>query len=248
MNTLKTLLLLSLTTVMACEMPTKNVDEKLPIAESSEKETEKVTNYYEDGKVKNEVTLKNGEKEGEALSYYPNGNLKYKITYKAGKKNGPATWYFQDGSLYQKRNHKDDEIDGLREDFTPSGKKITHSFYKEGHVLPGGQETKLDGTPRPNPTITVSEENDLKAHGVYRFKFDLSEDVSGVRYYVSMEDKSKEYWNEQQITTKGKTGIVEIPLKPGQMMDRKVTIYAHFTRTNGYEGVIDKTVSIRARN
>nr|MBX2840994.1 hypothetical protein [Flammeovirgaceae bacterium] len=58
--------------------------------------------FYEDGVLKTEVSLKNGKMHGTYRSYFPNGELKIKGKYKNGEKSGTWKFYNVEGKVMDK--------------------------------------------------------------------------------------------------------------------------------------------------
>ncbi|WP_020529142.1 DUF3352 domain-containing protein [Flexithrix dorotheae] len=58
--------------------------------------------FYEDGSLKAEVSLKNGQMHGAYRSYFPNGDLKIKGKYKNGEKSGTWKFYDEEGKVVEK--------------------------------------------------------------------------------------------------------------------------------------------------
>jgi antitoxin component YwqK of YwqJK toxin-antitoxin module len=69
-------------------------------------------NYYSDGNVKSEYTLKNGKLTGKATSYYPSGKVEVISNFVSDLKQGPSTEYDEDGNISAKYNYYNGELDG----------------------------------------------------------------------------------------------------------------------------------------
>ena len=67
--------------------------------------------YYDEEKtkLKSEVFMHNGKKEGIYKSYYTYGELKKEVNYIDGKKNGVYKEYYENGQLWEEVNY----IDGV---------------------------------------------------------------------------------------------------------------------------------------
>lgn len=77
--------------------------------------------YYENGNIKEEITFKNGKREGPAKIYYENGALQIQGTYKNGKPEG--TYAFR----------RQSQISEYIESFRACGdSNISHKIYDEG--------------------------------------------------------------------------------------------------------------------
>ena len=54
---------------------------------------------FDDGNLKFEIELINGQRNGIGKVYYPNGKLKFEGKYINGQKNGEGKAYFKDGKV-----------------------------------------------------------------------------------------------------------------------------------------------------
>ena len=87
--------------------------------------------YYNNGKLKFEYEIKNGEKEGFSREYYENGQLKKESCYKNGKLNGLCKQYYENGQLEIEATYKDGKIDALFKSYYKNGKLELESVSKE---------------------------------------------------------------------------------------------------------------------
>ena len=88
--------------------------------------------YYNNGKLKFEYEIKNGEKEGFSREYYENGQLKKESCYKNGKLNGLCKQYYENGQLEIEATYKDGKIDALFKSYYKNGELEIESVAKEG--------------------------------------------------------------------------------------------------------------------
>ncbi len=236
----------ALTLTFSCKNPKskKSNDPKVVVVKPP-KNGESVS-HYNNGQICSIIPYKNGEREGKSTTYYRDGKINFVINFKQGKKEGKALWYYSMGPLYQTREYKDDEQHGWRNDFTPAGVLIMRIPYAEGHVLEGGEEFTPKGKPRPHPKIEVETQNSLYANGSFTYKFKLSEPVTQVSFYLDdLNGTNSKYWFGNRLSSSSsKKGEYKYHLMPGQIITEKIKVYAHFRRSNGYEGVISKTLNV----
>ncbi|WP_316819310.1 tetratricopeptide repeat protein [Pedobacter nyackensis] len=90
--------------------------------------------YFMNGKLKGEGTLKDGRVEGLRTVYYPNGNKRYFYTYVNGIENGLSEAYFINGKLKQRGSLVDKKEDGLWQLFYSTGK-----IKMESNIVNGKQ-------------------------------------------------------------------------------------------------------------
>lgn len=92
-------------------------------------ELEKDVKYYENGRVKSEGYLLNGQYHGSYKQYFQNGKLKVEAYYKHGKQDSIQKIYFENGNIRQIAHFKDDLIDGKMEIFNDDGRLIADQFF-----------------------------------------------------------------------------------------------------------------------
>ena len=80
-----------------------------------------VTEYYENGQLKEKAPYIDGKMNGVAELYYENGQLKQKVTFIDGKEDSPFEFYYKNGQLEQKGTFIDGEQDGVFEEYNEDG-------------------------------------------------------------------------------------------------------------------------------
>jgi antitoxin component YwqK of YwqJK toxin-antitoxin module len=118
--------------------------------------TKKRHDNKETGKLRTELSYKNGKKEGEAKLYdlnenlvqtqnwkegkldglvqtfYENGILKSEIMFKSGKKNGLAKEYDQYGNLLEVENYHNDVLNGSKVSLNKKGDTLRSGYLQNG--------------------------------------------------------------------------------------------------------------------
>ena len=92
----------------------------------------KVFSLYDDGKIKNEGTLKDGKKDGLNTNWYENGQKRFELTYKDGIHNGILTWWYENGQKESEGTYKDDKLEGLSTNWYENGQKWYELTNKDG--------------------------------------------------------------------------------------------------------------------
>lgn len=132
-------------------------------------------NFYENGKLRNEVPVKEGKRHGLAKEYYENGNLAAAIEYKNDLKEGLSQWFYQDGILYQEAQYQNNKKHGIEKKFYNTGELMAELKWKEGEALPGLVEYQQNGKEIKQPTIEVSGRGTVKIR--------LSNGARNVQFY-----------------------------------------------------------------
>lgn len=114
------------------------------------------TEYYDNGKVKSEVEMQNGKKNGSSIFYYSSGSKQMECHYKddlldgklsrwtyrgkleiesyyvSGHRNGETRLYTSEGILQIVQNYKNDTLDGPIVEYFPNGQTKMTGFYSMG--------------------------------------------------------------------------------------------------------------------
>ena len=88
---------------------TKDIFETLPI-KLSDFDIKKYEDFFDDGTLKVEVSVKNGIKNGVYKQYYNNGELMLKGNFSNNQKHGTWKFYSHEGKLIEKRQYNNGEI------------------------------------------------------------------------------------------------------------------------------------------
>ena len=83
-----------------------------------------VTGTYENGKLEEKRTYKDGKEDGVFELYFENGQLMAKGAWKDGKEDGALEWYYENGQLKEKGTYKDGKEDGAFESYNEDGTRI----------------------------------------------------------------------------------------------------------------------------
>jgi hypothetical protein len=162
---------LGLWSCAAPEPETKNVlDERGKMVEGVSR------NYFENGKLRNEVPVKDGKRNGEAREYYENGQLAASIVYESDQKSGLSRWYYQDGILFQEVSFVANQKHGIEKKYYNTGELMASLPWKHGATTSGLKEYQKNGKLVKQPEITVS------GHGTLTLR--LSNGAEQVSFYM----------------------------------------------------------------
>lgn len=97
--------------------------------------TGKHTLYYDNGAVKEVLTLKDGKLDGEVIKYFDNGVKKEVGNYENNLKFGLWTRYNISGVLIAEASYKNDKKDGTWVVYDDKGAKLFKMEYKDGEKV-----------------------------------------------------------------------------------------------------------------
>ena len=169
--------LLCLLALIGCTEPTSEKAEDKPLTKNAAGRAEGVQkSYYENGKIKNEVTYVDGRRDGPARQYYTNGQAESEITYKNNVKDGRSKWYYEDGILYQEVTFRAGKKHGLEKKYHNTGQLMAELYWADDEVLPGLKEYDFNGKELRQPYIVAS--------GTQQLSLKMSNGDEKADYYI----------------------------------------------------------------
>jgi antitoxin component YwqK of YwqJK toxin-antitoxin module len=106
--------------------------------------------YYENGRLKQEVQYRQGKVHGFVSQYNEEGARTYEGTYEYGKPVGQHKAYHFNGKLSDEVSFLDGQIDGERKFFDPAGKLRLRATYTAGKLNDDCVEYDTKGNPSPS--------------------------------------------------------------------------------------------------
>jgi antitoxin component YwqK of YwqJK toxin-antitoxin module len=124
--------------------------------------------YYSNGSIRFEFTIKNQLKNGRCLKYYENGKIASEAYFLNDTLNGPAKYYYPTGDLRESCFWKKGLIDSLRIEYYRSGVKKSIGRYSGGR--PSGDFQEFDSLGKLNAIREyVIVKNSSHVNNVYVF-------------------------------------------------------------------------------
>ncbi len=206
--------------------------------------------YYSDGKLKTELTILKGKRNGLARTYYKNGKVNLEMNYVDGKREGLSKRYYEDGIIYQETNYKDDKIDGERKKYKENGSLLSVARFEKDQPCLGLKEIMLDGTAKDNfPKILVTPIDRLKREGVYQINLSLTESARSVKYYIGNLSSTGCISNNLiGIETNNKIGTIKYSLPPGGFMMQELNFVAEIETRMGNTYLAQKKFYVSVEN
>ena len=91
--------------------------------------------FYSDGKLKYEISYRNGQKDGMEKLFYSDGKLKSEIAFRDGRKDGMEKLFYSDGKLKSETNYRDNRKDGFEKIFYSDGRISSEIEYRDGREI-----------------------------------------------------------------------------------------------------------------
>ncbi len=170
--------------------------------------------YYDDGKVKDEVTWENGKKEGPAKEFDESGEvvtlLQYHNNYlinrerinrtnSEGVRQGSWKIFYPDGRIHKEMTYYDGQLDGLFKEYNENGNLGLVLKYDKGKIVEDRKEEIM------MEELTEKKKFDDEGHLVFTGSFRDSIPVGVHRYYNAKGDvvNSKIYDQKGEVAAEG---------------------------------------------
>ncbi|MDR1835346.1 MAG: toxin-antitoxin system YwqK family antitoxin, partial [Fusobacteriaceae bacterium] len=141
--------------------------------------------YYSDGKLRTELTFRDGVPDGPSKGYYVNGKLRSEGNFEKDKKAGVWQHYFENGAVQ------------IREEYN-GDKCVVRDYFENGNL---SMERHIEGGKLNGPLTWYYENGAL--NGQCNFTEDVAEGIE-TRYFEDGKTKKSEYeYVQGNITGKG---------------------------------------------
>jgi antitoxin component YwqK of YwqJK toxin-antitoxin module len=217
--------------------------------------------FYPDGTIKSQITLKNGirngitknydekgrlistaeyvndVREGLMMNYNPeNGKLTAKAMYKADEQDGPVTLFYKEGKLFRESTYIKGRVDGIIKTYWPSGNLKAENTFRMGKPSVGLKEYDKDGkTLIIQPSIVISRLPSFKD----AFKVSLSDGSADVDFYLDYLDDDK-YFNPKTHSLRLEDGVAT--LKNPRHTSNRIVIVAKVKTKFGNTLILQKFI------
>lgn len=185
-------------------------------------------NYSSKGSLLSTVNYVNGKKEGQTTNYYSSGKVHSTILYKNGVKEGDAIWYYKSGKTYSINPFVNNKLNGVQKKYYENGKLQAEVHYKNGQPGTGLKEYTNEGKLITNyPEIIVQEVNQIATSDRFILKIYLSKRSADVQFYLDELDQGKylkKYMYEIPTNNGVATRVYDVP--PGYVKFQKINIIA----------------------
>lgn len=132
----------------------------------------------------NEVTFKNGVRNGLMKTFYQSGKLRQTFWFVNGLRQDSAVWFWEEGQVFRTTPYKNDTIDGVQKQYYRTGKLRARLSYIKGKRTPYLEEFTTDGKlVKEYPELEISKVDKYNSNGIYIINLSLSDKSTKVRYY-----------------------------------------------------------------
>ncbi|MBN1414903.1 MAG: toxin-antitoxin system YwqK family antitoxin [Bacteroidales bacterium] len=207
-------------------------------------------NYNRSGQLISEVMYEKDMKHGWAKNFYPSGQVHSKMMYQEDIKNGDEIWYYESGKEYRISPYVNGKREGMQKAFYENGNLKYEVPYKNGNVGTGLKEYSMNGELITDyPVIVIKEINNLARNNKYILRISLSNQAGKVKYYKGELDEGQFLGKTLMplITEKGVAQYV-ISVTPGGTAVDKLNFIANYTTPMGNPCILQKKFNLNVRN
>ncbi len=132
----------------------------------------------------NEITYKNGVRNGLMKSFYESGKLRQTFWFVNGVRQDSAKWYWEEGQVFRSTPYRNDTIQGVQKQYYRTGKLRARLTFINGLRTPKLEEFTAEGKLVGGyPDLKISITDEYKSKGLYRIKLSLTDNSPNVIYY-----------------------------------------------------------------
>lgn len=195
--------------------------------------------YYPDGKLKTEISYKNGKKNGLAREYFENGNVHLEINYVNDVNHGLTKRYYESGFIYHETPYDSGRIHGIEKKYRGEGQLMAEMPYRYGAPCKGLKEYTSDGSLRKKyPSIIITPVNTLLIDERYTLKLTMSDGSKNVSFFKGK--LADGCWNDELVLLESSRehkgeGLDEYYIPRGGFIMQEINIVAKVkTRLGNY--------------
>ena len=203
-------------------------------------------NYSKNGSLLSEVNYVNNKMEGASVNYYPSGKIHTMLMYKDGVKDGESIWYYESGKIFRINPFKNGKLDGIQKFYFENGNTMAEVPYRNGQPGIGLKEYSESGALLKNyPTIQFEEVNQVYSNQNFILKAFLSNKSTHVQFYIDNLLDGK-YLNEKAISLPVSGGVAakEYRVVPGSVKTDRINVIAVYTTRYGLPYLTQRTYNL----
>jgi antitoxin component YwqK of YwqJK toxin-antitoxin module len=208
-------------------------------------------NYDKSGHLLSKINYENNQMHGVAINYYPSGRVHSKIIYQEGRKNGNEIWYYESGKVFRISPFINGKLNGVQQFYYESGSPMAEVPYKNGKPGAGLKEYNGSGQLITRyPQIVIREINHLATENKFMLKISLSNKSDKVNFYMGKLEDDRYFDNSSLTPLVTKNGEAEyyIYVFPGSRVMEKMNIIANYKTPRGNPYIIQKKYNLAVKN
>jgi antitoxin component YwqK of YwqJK toxin-antitoxin module len=203
-------------------------------------------NYSNKGRLLSVVNYANGRKEGKATNYYSSGKVHSTMVFMNGLKEGEAVWYYENGNPYSVNQYVGNKLNGIQRKYYRNGNLQSEIPYKNGQPGTGLKEYTEEGKLMGDyPVIVVREINRIETEDKFILNIYLSTRMSNVHFYLDDLDSGK-YLKKNMYEIPSEKGVATrtYDMPQGYVKFQKINIIASVRTRLGNIYITQRTYNL----
>ncbi|MBN2611259.1 MAG: toxin-antitoxin system YwqK family antitoxin [Bacteroidales bacterium] len=207
-------------------------------------------NYSKYGQLLSEVNYANNRKNGLTVNYYASGKIHSQIFFSDGIKHGESTWFYENGKIFRINPFKDGKLSGIQKFYFEDGKVMAEIPYRNGHTGIGTKEYTKTGTLISKyPEIRFEEINQIAKNDTFILKVKLSNNSYRVTFYTGkLEDGIYMTGNTIEEPTRSGVCLFKYHVPPGVIKTEKLSIVAKYRTDYDFPYIIQKDYVVNLKH
>lgn len=233
-----------------------------------------VEEFYPDGSIKSEITMKNNirngltknydekgrlvstaeyindKHEGWLINYNPeNGKITTKAMFKDDEQDGFVYQYYREGKLFRESTYVKGRLNGVIKTYWPDGKLKAENTYNMGKPEIGLKEYDKSGNLLKQPEIVFKEVNQAALLNKVVLYFSISDGNKNVDFYYDDLEQGK-YFNPNSYKLRNDDGVafIDFPVRRGFTLMKKINVIAKVKTKYGNNLILTRTYNLSVIN
>lgn len=208
-------------------------------------------NYDRDGSLLSQVNYVENVKDGMATNFYAkSGKINSTLIYKNGIKEGDEIWYWESGRPYRVTPYVKGLANGTQKYYYEDGKLKAEVPWKNGKPGVGIKEYNNDGSMVTGyPQLIIKQKDYIGQANKVILSIELSDPDADVKFYRGSLLEGKYLSNNQlELAMQNRISQIDFNVPPGASINEKVVITANVKTKFGYPLILTKTYVVSASN
>jgi hypothetical protein len=206
--------------------------------------------YNTEGKLIATTEFKNNMYHGKYTTYYSNNKKCTEVTYASHEKNGTAINYYENGKIAIEENYLKGELNGIKKKYHGNGLLMMENEFKNGQPSINLKEYDAYGKIKTNyPSIIIEGVDRVLLEQQYILYVSFSDKSRSAEFYIGELDDNKflPAHLPEYATTNG-VAKIEMPVPPGTVIMKTITIIGKKRTTDGNSFVTTKKYNLAVKN
>lgn len=195
--------------------------------------------------VVNEISYKNGRKNGLTKTFYPSGRVRTTRWYENDLLQDSSIWYYEEGQIFRVTPYYNDTIDGVQKQYYRTGELKAKLGYSRGLRTAYFEEFTKDGKlVNSYPQIVAETKDTYKTNGRFTIQLSLTDKKTNVKFFRGDFIKGRyDTAKIEKISMQNNTGILTLK-KTGSAKPQYVGVIAEIMTNFGNRFIVTKKIDL----